>query len=132
MSAMWRVRRLSSALLLSVLVPAAVAPAPPTRATPESGADAAGTTASPQPGVLPQLDRGSCARIVDDTSDIPGARCTTMPVPVDYNDPGGPKLQLALIRIPATGKRIGSLLVNPGGPGASAVDSVAGLGRSEE
>ena len=33
-----------------------------------------------------------------------------------------------MIRIPATGHRIGSLLVNPGGPGASAVDSVAGDG----
>jgi pimeloyl-ACP methyl ester carboxylesterase len=35
-----------------------------------------------------------------------------------------------VIRIPATGPRIGSLLVNPGGPGASAVDIVAALGEA--
>ncbi len=35
---------------------------------------------------------------------------------------------MAVIRIPATGDRIGVLMVNPGGPGASAVDTVAGMG----
>ncbi len=33
-----------------------------------------------------------------------------------------------MIKIPASGERIGALFVNPGGPGASAVDAVAGMG----
>ena len=40
----------------------------------------------------------------------------------------GAQAQLAVIRVPATGDRIGVLMVNPGGPGASAVDTVAGMG----
>ncbi len=35
-----------------------------------------------------------------------------------------------MIRIPASGDRIGVLVVNPGGPGASAVDTVASMGAS--
>jgi hypothetical protein len=37
---------------------------------------------------------------------------------------------LAVIKVPATGDRIGMLMVNPGGPGASAVDTVAGMGAA--
>jgi pimeloyl-ACP methyl ester carboxylesterase len=73
---------------------------------------------------------GSCDRFLDDTGDIPSARCTTVAVPVDYDNPAGAHAQLAVIRIPATGQRIGSLLVNPGGPGASAVDNVAAMGAA--
>ena len=50
-----------------------------------------------------------------------------MSVPIDYNNPTGAQAKLAVIRVPATGQRIGSLLINPGGPGASAVDMVAGM-----
>ncbi len=50
-----------------------------------------------------------------------------MSVPIDYANPGGAQAKLAVIRIPATGQRIGSLFVNPGGPGASAVEMVAGM-----
>ena len=75
-----------------------------------------------------------CEQFLGDTTDIPTARCATVSVPYDYTNPGGPQAKLAVIRVPATGPRIGVLLVNPGGPGASAVDTVAGmaavLGRS--
>jgi pimeloyl-ACP methyl ester carboxylesterase len=37
---------------------------------------------------------------------------------------------LAVIRVPASGERIGALVVNPGGPGASAVDTVADMGAA--
>ena len=50
-----------------------------------------------------------------------------MSVPVDYNNPGGAQAKLAVIRVPATGQRIGSLLINPGGPGGSAIDMAAGI-----
>ncbi len=72
---------------------------------------------------------GSCDRFVSD-SYLPAAQCTTVPVPIDYADPTGAQANLAVIRIPASGRRIGALLMNPGGPGASAVDSVVNLADS--
>lgn len=55
-----------------------------------------------------------------------GFQCATVTVPVDYADPATGTLELALIRRPAgdPGRRIGTLLVNPGGPGASGVRRV--------
>ncbi len=48
--------------------------------------------------------------------------CATLEVPLDYDDPTGDTIELAVLRVPATGDEpIGSLLVNPGGPGASGV-----------
>jgi pimeloyl-ACP methyl ester carboxylesterase len=52
-------------------------------------------------------------------------RCATVPVPLDYDRPNGPTIQLSLVRLPAAGPasdRIGSLFLNPGGPGGSGVD----------
>jgi pimeloyl-ACP methyl ester carboxylesterase len=43
-------------------------------------------------------------------------------VPLDYADPSGPTIELSIVRIAAREKPIGSLFVNPGGPGGSAVD----------
>jgi pimeloyl-ACP methyl ester carboxylesterase len=47
-------------------------------------------------------------------------------VPVDYDQPAGAQLQLALIQRPAgdPARRIGTLVLNPGGPGASGVRRV--------
>ncbi len=44
--------------------------------------------------------------------------CSSLEVPIDYADPEGETFELALERAPATGDRIGSMVVNPGGPGA--------------
>ncbi|HVL98862.1 MAG TPA: alpha/beta hydrolase [Egibacteraceae bacterium] len=56
--------------------------------------------------------------------------CSTLPVPRDYGQPDGPTVTLALIRLPApaAARRIGSLVVNPGGPGGSGVDFVRQAG----
>ena len=53
-----------------------------------------------------------------------GFQCGTLTVPLDYSHPGGETIKIALIRKPATdtAHRIGSLLTNPGGPGASGID----------
>jgi pimeloyl-ACP methyl ester carboxylesterase len=51
-----------------------------------------------------------------------GFECSTLEVPLDYAAPSGEKIKLALKRSRARGQRIGSLLINPGGPGGSAVD----------
>ncbi|MCV7424160.1 alpha/beta hydrolase [Mycobacterium yunnanensis] len=56
-----------------------------------------------------------------------GAQCGNLTVPVDYAKPDGATANLALIRFPATGQKIGSLVVNPGGPGESGVDAAVGM-----
>jgi pimeloyl-ACP methyl ester carboxylesterase len=43
-------------------------------------------------------------------------------VPLDYAHPNAGTISIALDRIPATGSKVGSLLLNPGGPGASGLD----------
>jgi pimeloyl-ACP methyl ester carboxylesterase len=55
-----------------------------------------------------------------------GFECATAQVPRDYGRQGGPELTLALIRKPASDRehRLGSLFLNPGGPGGSGVDFV--------
>ena len=54
----------------------------------------------------------------DPGDDLPaGAQCGKLTVPVDYAEPDGAIANLALIRFPATGAKIGSLVINPGGPG---------------
>ena len=51
-------------------------------------------------------------------------QCSTLIVPRDYAHPSSGSVSIALIRLPATDptRRLGSLLVNPGGPGASGID----------
>ncbi|QEO13647.1 alpha/beta hydrolase [Agromyces intestinalis] len=50
--------------------------------------------------------------------------CTTAIAPLDWDDPDAGEVELALVRHVATGDRIGSLLVNPGGPGGSGYDFI--------
>jgi pimeloyl-ACP methyl ester carboxylesterase len=56
----------------------------------------------------------------------PTAQCGTVSVPVDWARPGGARIDLALVRLPATdpAARIGALVDVPGGPGDSGVDRV--------
>lgn len=55
-------------------------------------------------------------------------QCATLSVPLDAARPNGPHISLALARRPASGQRVGALLTNPGGPGASGVDLVRQAG----
>ncbi|MEE1756836.1 alpha/beta hydrolase [Streptomyces sp. SP18CS02] len=59
---------------------------------------------------------------------VPDFECATMKAPLDYAKPDGEQVKLAVSRIKATGpgRRIGSLLVNPGGPGGSAITYLQG------
>ena len=60
----------------------------------------------------------------------PGFECASVKVPLDYDDPRGATTSVALARKPATDQahRIGSLFLNPGGPGGSGVDYALGAG----
>ncbi|HET6825233.1 MAG TPA: alpha/beta hydrolase [Amnibacterium sp.] len=51
-----------------------------------------------------------------------GFRCTTAVAPLDWAHPDGPRIHLALTQHPASGHRLGTLFINPGGPGVSGVD----------
>ncbi|WP_307845155.1 alpha/beta hydrolase [Planomonospora sp. ID67723] len=51
-----------------------------------------------------------------------GFECAELAVPLDHDRPDGEKIGISVIRLPASGERIGSLLVNPGGPGSSGVE----------
>ncbi|MFE7614778.1 alpha/beta hydrolase [Streptomyces sp. NPDC057496] len=76
-----------------------------------------------------RLTWGSCATGPDDTVgkdlDRAGVRCTDVTVPLDYSDPTGRTITVAVSRLGATDTRhrIGAILLNNGGPGGTAVDS---------
>jgi pimeloyl-ACP methyl ester carboxylesterase len=58
-----------------------------------------------------------------DWTECGGFDCTTVTAPLDWADPGAGEIELSVIRSRAegAGEPIGSLLTNPGGPGASGV-----------
>jgi len=58
-----------------------------------------------------------------------GFECSHLEVPVDYADPSGATTTLALVRLPTAAKgadRLGSLVLNPGGPGGSGIEYARG------
>ncbi|MFB9968353.1 alpha/beta fold hydrolase [Sinosporangium siamense] len=58
----------------------------------------------------------------------PSAECGKLTVPIDWSKPDGPTVDIAVARRKATdpAARIGSLVVNPGGPGGSGVEFAYG------
>lgn len=87
---------------------------------------AAADSTAPEPALQPfysqTLEWGPC----------PGgsarAQCATLTVPLNYDDPSGRTIDLALLRMPATGTSQAALVVNPGGPGAGGLDLAEYLG----
>lgn len=70
-------------------------------------------------------------------SPLPGGtkwECSFMQAPLDYADPGGETIELALIRAKASdpAKRIGSLVFNFGGPGVSGVTGLPSFATDYE
>ncbi len=54
-----------------------------------------------------------------------GMECAEVTVPMDWSNPdSGKDIQLAVTKHPATGKKLGSLFMDPGGPGASGYEYV--------
>ena len=86
-----------------------------------------GTTTAPAPGAAPRsIDWGRCG---DRFLRRAGGRCGFVAVPLDYDDPEGRKIRIAVSRIRHTSRTSqGVMLVNPGGPGASGL-GLAQIGR---
>jgi pimeloyl-ACP methyl ester carboxylesterase len=59
-------------------------------------------------------------------------QCTHLTVPLDYDDPDGDTIRIGVLRKPATDQahRIGSLLVNPGGPGVAGLSTAASVAKA--
>ncbi|MGW4365534.1 alpha/beta hydrolase [Nocardia takedensis] len=78
-----------------------------------------------------KVDFGPCAGYATTQVDErafasdPAFECARLEVPLDYADPGGRTGTVALLRSPARGERIGSLLLNPGGPGGPGMSMAA-------
>jgi len=102
-------------LTLGLLAAGCSKPADPPSTAPSAAASppAAATSSAPPAAVAAKLVWKDCDGAFS---------CSSLDVPLDDRDPGGGTVALALVRKRATGRdRIGSLLLNPGGPGASAV-----------
>ena len=84
----------------------------------------AATTSTPVPEKVATDLQPFYSQVLRWASCSGGMQCTTAKAPLDWKDPGAGEIELALIRQPAKGDRQGSLLVNPGGPGASGYDFV--------
>ena len=78
------------------------------------------TTITTKPA--PKADWSGC-------KDIAGFDCASVAVPLDYAKPAGKSIDIAMVRAPAgdKAKRIGSLFINPGGPGDSGIQAVQQL-----
>ena len=125
-----RIPRLAvpAALLVVGLVLAGCTPATTKQPTNPTGNASHGSAAAatPVPADLARfysqtLTWSTCSDVKAPSGET--AQCGTVTVPLDWADPTGQTIQLAVARLRARGSdTVGSILVNPGGPGASAVD----------
>jgi pimeloyl-ACP methyl ester carboxylesterase len=60
----------------------------------------------------------------------PRFECARLEVPLDYDNPGGATAHVAMLRVPARGASMGSLLLNSGGPGGTGMNFAAIVART--
>ncbi|HEV3264622.1 MAG TPA: hypothetical protein VG014_03800, partial [Acidimicrobiales bacterium] len=91
----------------------ALKPPPPTVSPATTGATTTTTSTEPPLPVTP-VQWSGCGS---------GLQCGSVTVPLDYTQPQGTTIQIAVERHPAEvpSQRIGSLVINPGGPGGSGI-----------
>ncbi|MFR9803854.1 alpha/beta hydrolase [Pseudonocardia sp. RS010] len=73
---------------------------------------------------------GPCLPLADDDRQrelfgSPGLECSRLTVPLDYAKPEGRTAEVAVLRARGGRDRVGSLVLNPGGPGGSGVEMAA-------
>ena len=115
----------------------------PTAAATSAGTGSTAPATGTAAGVIPaglekfyrqQLSWGSCTSYATSSADAsvyasPTLQCAHMTVPMAYDNPTGATIQIGVLRKVATDSaaRIGSLVMNPGGPGASGMSFVSQL-----
>jgi pimeloyl-ACP methyl ester carboxylesterase len=82
---------------------------------------------SPEPSVSASVPEGEgldgyYAQQLDWSGCNDGFECTTFNAPIDYANPADGALQISVIRKRTTGSALGSLILNPGGPGGSGIE----------
>jgi len=87
--------------------------------------DGRAVIAVPRPGTPVQW--APCKSANPNVPIPPDAECGKLSVPVDYSKAAGDVAQIAMVRFKATGEKFGSLVINPGGPGESGIESAANL-----
>ncbi|MGW8484614.1 alpha/beta hydrolase [Microbacterium sp. NPDC055903] len=97
---------------LYAAIPEQAAPRPSTTKAP----DTAGVSEELLPFYGQELSWTACGT---------GFDCTTVTAPLDWENPSsGEVMELSVVRHQATDEALGSLLTNPGGPGASGVELI--------
>ncbi|GGQ57482.1 alpha/beta hydrolase [Streptomyces asoensis] len=108
----------------------ATAGAPPSAAS----SAATGTAVAPPASLTGQkLDWGRCKATEDSAAPGSDWQCATLKVPLDWSEPDGNTIGLALVRTKSRaqgGDRAGSLLFNFGGPGGSGVSTLPSYGST--
>jgi hypothetical protein len=99
--------------------------------TPGRPGDAAGTSAVAAASSWARLADRVPTPVLHWTTCRKTAQCATAELPLNYTDPHGATIQVALLRIRAKDPRdrLGTLFVNPGGPGDSARDLAFSAGQ---
>ncbi|MFI1168369.1 alpha/beta fold hydrolase [Streptomyces sp. NPDC020801] len=130
-----RTARTGGALMVAaaLLVSACSAAGTPRQATPAAETVLAALPQSTPAALSPYYGQ----KLTWHNCGVPGFQCATMKAPLDYARPAAGDIKLAVARKKATGpgRRLGSLLVNPGGPGGSAIgylQQYAGVGYPAE
>ncbi|HWU32934.1 MAG TPA: alpha/beta hydrolase [Marmoricola sp.] len=90
--------------------------------TSQSSVDPVVTTTGPMPAAASGLASYYRQKLTWRGCD--GDLCAWLRVPLDYAHPRGAQIRLAVLKVPATdpARRVGALVVNPGGPGGSGVN----------
>jgi pimeloyl-ACP methyl ester carboxylesterase len=75
---------------------------------------------------VPVLSWAACS------AESPDAECAVARVPLDYDEPRGATTSIVLAKIPAAdpANKIGTVFLNPGGPGGSGTDFVLAFGNT--
>ncbi|WP_197288145.1 alpha/beta hydrolase [Nocardia sp. NRRL S-836] len=74
---------------------------------------------------MPRITWGACPALAQGASRDPRLTCATVKVPLDYRNPRGEQIEVAVSKLPAAKSRDrrGVLLLNPGGPALAGLDT---------
>ncbi|MEI8081571.1 MAG: alpha/beta hydrolase [Actinomycetes bacterium] len=123
-----------TALPATVAIPAAADATLPPDSPLKQALTPGGTVWSPSPFTDLRVERRALRGDVKKlawracpTEALPTLQCSVLPVPFNYSKPRTGTFRLAVVRLPATGRKKGSLIFNPGGPGGAGTSAIAGF-----